>query len=98
MKQKKNAEHSKAVEQIKEYKRQANVILKALRLANHSVKVYKQAQADCSELYDTINMLRQELAINITAIKYLKHKIYQANSDYQYRHNNGRKEPGAFRG
>lgn len=98
MKQKKNAEHSKAVEQIKEYKRQANVILKTLKLANHSVKVYKQAQADCGELYDTINMLRQEFAINTTAIKYLKHKIYRANSDYQYRHNNGRKEPGAFRG
>lgn len=97
MKHIKNAEHSKAVEQIKEYKRQANVILKALSFANHSVKVYKQAQADCGELYDTINKLRYEFAANTVAIKYLKRKIYRANSDYQYKHNSGLKEPGAFR-
>lgn len=92
----KNLEHSQANERIKEYKRQASVLSDVLHCLKERIHVCLKNKIPTGCLEETISKVKTELSLIERIIKYLKRKIYQHNSDYQYR-NNGRKEPGTYR-
>ena len=92
----KNADHKRAVERIKEYKRQAGVLSDVLRCLKERIRFCEQRKIPTGSLKETVWKVRKELSIVEQGIRYLKRKIYQFNSDYQCS-NNGRKEPGSYR-